>query len=70
MPRPKRSKNKKSIVSTELVETAESIEERIATAEAAIEMLTNDLKSKKNELKQLMKLKAGAERVATEKKAE
>ena len=69
MPRPKGSKNKKAI-STELVETVESIDERIAAAEAAIETLTTDLKAKKAELKELIKLKAEAERVAAEKKAE
>lgn len=43
MSRPKGSKNKKAI-STELVETVESIDERIAAAEAAIETLTTDLR--------------------------
>ena len=69
MPRPKGSKNKKAI-STELVETVESIDERIAEAEKAIETLTNDLKAKKAELKELVKLKAQAEAVAAKKKAE
>lgn len=69
MPRPKGSKNKKAI-STELVETVESIDERIAAAEAAIETLTTDLKAKKAELKELVKLKAQAEAVAAKKKAE
>ena len=67
MPRPKGSKNKK--IATEIIETVESIDERIAAAEAAIATLTDDLKSKKAELKQLVKLKAEAERVAAEKKA-
>lgn len=70
MPRPKGSKNKKTTISTEVIETAESIDERIATAEAAIATLTDDLKSKKAELKQLLKLKAEAEAVAAKKKAE
>ena len=69
MPRPKGSKNKKA-TSTELVETVESIDERIAAAEAAIETLTTDLKAKKAELKELVKLKAQAEAVAAMKKAE
>ena len=69
MPRPKGSKNKKPITN-ELVETVESIDERIAAAEAAIETLTTDLKAKKAELKELVKLKAQAEAVAAKKKAE
>lgn len=70
MPRPKGSKNKKSTISTEVIETVESINEKIAAAEAAIATLTDDLKSKKAELKQLVKLKAEAEAVAAKKKAE
>lgn len=70
MPRPKGSKNKKTTISTEVIETVESIESRIAAAEAAIETLTNDLKAKKAELKELVKLKAEAEKLAAEKKAE
>ncbi len=69
MPRPKGSKNKKAIT-TEVIETVESIESRIAAAEAAIETLTADLKAKKAELKELIKLKAEAEKLAAEKKAE
>ena len=53
-----------------MIETVESIDERIATAEAAIETLTTDLKAKKAELKQLVKMKAEAETVAAKKKAE
>lgn len=68
MPRPKGSKNKKA--AQVLTDTLESIESRITEAEAAIETLTNDLKAKKAELKELIKLKADAERVAAEKKAE
>lgn len=68
MPRPKGSKNKKTVISTELVETVESIDERIAAAEKAIETLTKDLKAKKAELKALMKLKVEAEAVAAKKK--
>lgn len=70
MPRPKGSKNKKPTISTEVIENVESIDERIATAEAAIATLTDDLKSKKAELKQLLKRKAEAEAVAAKKKAE
>ena len=56
MPRPKGSKNKKTTISTEVIETVESINEKIAAPEAAIATLTDDLKSKKAELKQLVKL--------------
>ena len=42
MPRPKGSKNKKTAV---IIETVESIDERIATTEAAISALTEDLKA-------------------------
>ena len=71
MPRPKGSKNKKSSTApVEIVETVESIESRITATEAAIETLTADLKAKKAELKDLNKLKAEAEKVAAERKAE
>lgn len=69
MPRPKGSKNKKT-VTVEIVETVESIYERIAEAEKAIEILSADLKAKKAELKELTKLKEQAEAAAAAKKAE
>ena len=47
-----------------------SIDERIATTEAAISTLTEELKAKKAELKELTKAKAAAEKLAAEKKAE
>ena len=67
MPRPKGSKNKKTAV---IIETVESIDERIATTEAAISALTEELKAKKAELKELTKAKEAAEKLAAEKKAE
>ena len=67
MPRPKGSKNKKSLV---VVETVENIDEKIATAESAIAALTEELKTKKAELKELTKAKAEAEKLAAEKKEE
>ena len=73
MPRPKGSKNKKAAtpsVAAELEQTVESIDERIADAEKAIEILTNDLKSKKAELKALTKLKERAVAAVAAKKAE
>ena len=71
MPRPKGSHNKpKNAVITELEQSVESINERIAEAEKAIEILKTDLKAKKAELKELTKLKERAEAVAAAKKAE
>ena len=67
LPRPKGSKNKKAAV---MIETVESIDEKIATTESAISTLTEELKAKKAELKELTKAKATAEKLAAEKKAE
>ena len=67
MPRPKGSKNKKSLVA---IDTVENIDEKIATAESAIVALTEELKARKAELKELTKAKAEAEKLAAEKKAE
>ena len=61
MPRPKGSKNKKAAV---MIETVESIDEKIATTESAISTLTEELKAKKAELKELTKAKATAEKLA------
>ena len=67
MPRPKGSKNKKSPM---VIDTVENIDEKIATAESAIAALTEELKAKKAELKELTKAKVEAEKLAAEKKAE
>ena len=67
MPRPKGSKNKKTVV---IIDTPENIDEKIAAAEAAIAEMTEVLKTKKAELKKLTKAKIEAEKVAAEKKAE
>ena len=67
MPRPKGSKNKKTTV---VIESVENIEERIAATESAISTLTEELKAKKAELKELTKVKVAAEKLAAEKKAE
>ena len=67
MPRPKGSKNKKTAV---VIETVENIDERIAATESAISTLTEELKAKKAELKELTKAKAEAEKLVAEKKAE
>lgn len=70
MPRPKGSKNRKTSVNTEMELTLENICERIAEVEENIEMLANELKSKKAELKELTKLKERAEAAVAAKKAE
>lgn len=62
MPRPKGSRNKVSLPS--------NIDEQIATVNAEIENLTASLKQKKAALKNLMKDKFEADRIAAEKKAE
>ena len=72
MPRPKGSKNKKAAAanSNEALDILSNIDERIAAAEGAVAKLTEELKAKKAELKQLTKTKAEAERIAAAKKAE
>ena len=65
MPRPKGSKNKKALT----VDSVEVIEEKIAAAEADIEQLSTDLKSRKGELKELLKEKEAALKAAAQKKA-
>ena len=67
MPRPKGSKNKKTAI---VIESVENIDEKIAAAESAIAALTEELKARKAELKDLAKAKAEAEKLAAEKKAE
>ena len=67
MPRPKGSKNKKTISQ---ILPVENIDEKIAAVEAEIEKLTADLKAKKTELKDLLKAKEIAVKAAAEKKAE
>ena len=67
MPRPKGSKNKKMPV---VIDSVENIDAKIATAESAIATLTEELKAKKAELKELTKAKVEAEKFAAEKKAE
>ena len=67
MPRPKGSKNKKTLSQ---ILPVENLDEKIAAAEAEIEKLTADLKTKKSELKDLLKAKEIAAKAAAEKKAE
>jgi len=63
MPRPKGSKNKKTVI-------VENIDEKIAAAEKEIVELTDALKAKKAELKDLVKAKAESAKIAAAKKAE
>ena len=63
MPRPKGSKNKTKII-------VENVDEKIVAVETDIAELTAAIKAKKAELKQLMKAKIEADKVAAEKKAE
>ena len=65
MPRPKGSKNKKTVVNPEI-----NYEEQIASIEKEIEDMTAALKAKKAELKALAKEKAKADKIATAKKLE
>lgn len=67
MPRPKGSKNKKTAV---MIDTVENIDEKIAAMESAISSLSEELKAKKAELKELTRAKVAAEKLAAEKKAE
>lgn len=68
MPRPKGSKNKKSIIPETVV--AENIDEMVSTAQAEIEKLAAELKSKKAELKKLLKMQEAQIKAAAAKKAE
>ena len=68
MPRPKGSKNKKSVAAPAL--DLESIKQRIDAIEHEIDELNEALKAKKTELKALTKQKAEAEVAAAAKKAE
>ena len=63
MPRPRGSKNKKQTI-------VDNIDEKIAAAEKEIAELTEKLKAKKAELKELTKVKVENARIAAEKKAE
>ena len=65
MPRPKGSKNKKTVVNPEI-----NYEEQIASTQKELEDMTAALKAKKAELKALAKEKAKADKIAAEKKLE
>lgn len=68
MPRTKGSKNKPKTEAPIL--TVEEIENKMAAVEAEIEDLSEKLKEKKTELKQLAKDKLAAEEAAIARKAE
>ena len=63
MPRPKGSKNKKTLL-------AQPLDTQIAAAEAEVEKLSAELKAKKAELKTLLKAKAKADKAAAKKQLE
>ena len=71
MPRPKGSKNKKTIAkaTAAVQQAADSISEKMAEVGNEIVALTEQLKAKKAELKQLIREKAKAEKAAAKKKA-
>lgn len=68
MPRPKGSKNKKSIIPETVA--IENIDEMVSAAQAEIEKLAAELKSKKAELKKLLKMQEAQIKAAAAKKAE
>lgn len=69
MPRPKGSKNKpKNTLNTETTLTVDQLNEQISAAEAEIASLTDQLKTKKAELKALTKEHEAAEKAAAEAK--
>ena len=69
MPRPKGSKNKKTLAAVS-AQAATEIDSRIAAVEAEIEELGEKLKARKAELKTLAREKAKADAAAAAKKAE
>ena len=69
MPRPKGSKNKKTLAAVS-AQAATEIDSRIAAVEAEINELGEKLKARKAELKTLAREKAKADAAAAAKKAE
>ena len=71
MPRPKGSKNRvKKAETVNKVQAPEEIGKKIEEITAEIDKLGEEIKTKKAELKSLMKVKADMEKAAAEKKAE
>lgn len=64
MPRPKGSKNRKTLIA------AENAEEKITALQTEIAKLTTQLRAKKAELKRLVKVRMEAEKAAAARKAE
>lgn len=69
MPRPKGSKNKKTLAAVS-AQAATEIDSRIAAVEAEINELSEKLKARKAELKTLAREKAKADAAAAARKAE
>ena len=63
MPRPKGSRNKKTLL-------IENVDERISAVEGEIARLTAEMKAKKTELRALAKAKLTADKAAAARKAE
>lgn len=71
MPRPKGSKNRvKKVETVNKVQAPEEIGKKIEEITAEIDKLGEEIKTKKAELKSLMKVKADMEKAAAAKKAE
>ena len=71
MPRPKGSKNRvKKAETVNKVQAPEEIGKKIEEITAEIDKLGEEIKTKKAELKSLMKVKADMEKAAAAKKAE
>lgn len=71
MPRPKGSKNRvKKAETVNKVQAPEEIGKKIEEISAEIDKLGEEIKTKKAELKNLMKIKADMEKAAAVKKAE
>ena len=71
MPRPKGSKNRvKKAETVNKVQAPEEIGKKIEEISAEIDKLGEEIKTKKAELKNLMKVKADMEKAAAAKKAE
>ena len=64
MPRPKGSKNRKTLIA------AENVEEKITALQSEIAKLTTELRAKKAELKRLVKVRLEAEKAAAARKSE
>ena len=70
MPRPKGSKNRKTVEKAAKAVVTENLDEKLAAVQAEIDEISAQLKAKKAELKKLTQAKAEAEKAEAAKKAE